>query len=129
MVIQYLNIMEKLYLREREHNRSSFPPTSGIGYDYNNNLYVGRSDPRLFFFDIIKNERVFQFSSFMFEASQDLEYYNGYIFDCSSDFGKDSIYQNYSFYPGYEIIYAYDTKMDQNKNPTKNFGRLIAICL
>ena len=62
----------------------------------------------------------------MFEASQDLEYYNGYIFDCSSDFGKDSIYQNYSFYPGYEIIYVYDTKLDPNKNPTKNFGRLIA---
>ena len=116
----------KTLIREKEHTRDTFPPTSGIGYDYNNDLYVGRSDPRLFFFDINNNERVFQFSSFMFEASQDLEYFNGYIFDCSSDFGENSKYQNYSFYPGNEIIYIYDAKLDQSKKPTKNFGRLIA---
>ena len=70
--------------------------------------------------------KLFQFSAFMFETPQDLEYYNGYIFDCSSDFGVDNIYQSYSFYTGYEIIYVYDTKLDKNKNPTNNFGRLIA---
>ena len=113
-------------IRETEHTRETFPPSSGIGYDYNSDLYIGRSDPRLFFFDITTNQRVFQFTSFMFEASQDLEYYNGYIFDCSSDFGEFSKYQNYSFFPGYEIIYIYETKLDQDKNPTKNFGRLIA---
>ena len=117
---------ENTLIREKEHNRDSFPLTSGIGYDYNNDWYVGRSDPRLFLYDEEKNERVFQFSAFQFEASQDLEYYNGYIFDLCSDFGENSKYQNYSFYPGNEIIYIYDVKLDENKNPTKNFGRLIA---
>ena len=41
-------------------------------------------------------------------------------------FGVDYVYQSYSFNKGYQIIYVYDAKLDNNKNPTKNFGRLIA---
>lgn len=84
------------------------------------------NSPRLFFFDATKKAKILQFSFFKFETSQDLEYHNGYIFQCNSDFGVDSIYQDYSFFTGFEIIYVYDTKLDKNKNPTKNFGRLIA---
>ena len=116
----------KTLIREKEYNSSSFPSTNGIGYDYNNDLYIGRNSPNLFFFDPIKKVKLFQFSIFKFESSQDLEYYNGYIFDCNSDSGVNKNYQDYSFNKGYEIIYVYDTKLDQNKNPTKNFGRLIA---
>ena len=117
---------ENTLTREKEHNKNTFPLTSGIGYDYNNDWYVGRADPRLFLYDESKNERVFQFTAFQFEAWQDLEYYNGYIFDLCSDFGEQSKHQTYSFFPGNEIIYIYDAKLDENKNPTKNFGRLVA---
>ena len=98
-------------------------PITGIGYDYINDLYVGRSSPYIYLFDPLKMVKLFQFTVFMFESSQDIEYYNEFIFDCNSDF-KNS--QSYSFYEEYHIIYVYDTKLDKNKNPTKNFGRLIA---
>ena len=48
--------------------------------------------------------KLLQFSGFMFETSQDLEYYNGYIFDCNSDGGVLINYQSYGFYKGYQII-------------------------
>ena len=74
--------------------------------------------------------KLLQFSGFMFETSQDLEYYNGYIFDCNSDGGVLINYQSYGFYKGYQIIYVYDVKLDKNRNPTKNFGRFIArLCI
>ena len=116
----------KTLIREKEHNRTSFPASSGIGYDYNNDLYVGRNSPYIFMFDPIKKMILFQFTVFMFEVAQDIGYYNGYIFDCNTDFGVGQNSQSYSFYEGYHIIYVYDTKLDKNKNPTKNFGRLIA---
>ena len=64
--------------------------------------------------------------STIFETSQDLEYYNGYAFFCTSDWGSKSDYQNYSFFKvGVNIINVYDVRLDQDKNPIKNFGRLI----
>ena len=48
--------------------------------------------------------KLYEYGISMFEASQDLEYYNGYIFDCASDFGLLNPYQVYSFYSGYEYI-------------------------
>ena len=71
-------------------------------------------------------KKLYEFGISMFEAVQDLEYYNGYIFDCASDFGVPNPYQVYSFYSGYEFIYVYEAKFNENNNPTKNFGRLIA---
>ena len=40
--------------------------------------------------------------------------------------GAPSKYQSYAFYKkGDNIINVYDTKLDKNKKPTKNFGRLV----
>ena len=71
-------------------------------------------------------KKLYEYGISMFEVSQDLKYYNGYIFDWASDFGWPNTYQVYSFYSGYEYIYVYDAKFDENNKPTKNFGRLIA---
>ena len=101
----------KTLIREKEHNRTSFPSSTGIGYDYINDLYVGRSTPTIFLFDRIKMVKLFQFIVFMFESSQDIEYYNGFIFDCNSDF-KNS--QSYSFYEEYHIIYVYPMIITNN---------------
>ena len=110
-------------IREKEYKTTTY---ASIGYDYNNDLYVGKNVLRLFLADTIEMKKLYDYGIFMFETSQDLEYYNGYIFDCSSDFGAPNKFQNYSFYKGYEFIYVYDAHLDKNKNPTKNFGRLIA---
>ena len=44
----------KTLIREKEHNATSFPSSSGIGYDYINDLYVGRRTPTIFVFDPVK---------------------------------------------------------------------------
>ena len=113
-------------VREKEYDSSSFPFYTAIGYDYKNDLFMGWNSGRISLFDLKNNKKLFQYSTFWFEISQDLEYYNDYIFACYSDFGVDFVYQSYSFYKGYQIIYVYNAKLDNNKNPTKNFGRLIA---
>ena len=117
---------ENTLVRENDYNRPNFPGYSAIGYDYNTDLYIGRANHRIFFADNINMKKLYEFGVFMFEAGQDLEYYNGYIFDCATDFGLPNPYQKYSFYPGNELIYVYNAKFDENKKPTKNFGRLVA---
>ena len=117
---------EDTLIREKDYNRPNYPGYSAIGYDYNSDLYIGRANHRIFFADTTNMKKVYEFGVFMFEAGQDLEYYNGYIFDCATDFGLPNPYQKYSFFPGYELIYVYDAKFDENKKPNKNFGRLIA---
>ena len=103
----------------------------GNGMTYNSKkgkiltLYVGRANHRIFFADTENMRKKYEFGTFTFETTQDLEYFNGYIFDCASDFGLPHIYQVYSFYPGYEIIYIYSSKFDVNKKPDKNFGKFI----
>ena len=113
-------------IREKDYNRPNYPGYSAIGYDYDVNLYIGRANHRIFFADTVNMKKLYEFGVFMFEAGQDLEYYNGYIYDCATDFGLPNPYQKYSFYPGYEVIYVYNAKFDENKKPTKNFGRLVA---
>ena len=54
----------------------------------------------------------FSFDSFMFETNQDLEYYNGYLFECTSDFGTSNNYQSYSFYKDNNLIQIYDASFD-----------------
>jgi len=122
----YMNIYEDSLEREKEYNRPNYCGYSAIGYDYKEDLYIGRANHRIFFANTTTMKKLYEYGIFMFEAAQDLEYYNGYIFDCGSDFGLPNPYQIYSFYPGYEFIYIYDAKFDNNKRPTKNFGRLIA---
>ena len=117
---------ENTLIREKDYNRPNYCGYSAIGYDYDMDLYIGRANHRIFFADTINMKKLYEFGVFMFEAGQDLEYYNGYIYDCATDFGLPNPYQKYSFYPGYELIYVYNAKFDENKKPTKNFGRLVA---
>ena len=116
---------EETLIREKDYNRPDYCGYSAIGYDYNSDLYIGRANHRIFFADTINMKKKYEFGIFMFEAGQDLEYYDGYIFDCATDFGLPNPYQKYSFYSGYEMIYVYDAKFDENEKPGKNFGRLI----
>ena len=112
-------------IREKNYTIGQYPGYSAIGYDYESDLYVGRANHRIFFADTENMRKKYEFGTFTFETTQDLEYFNGYIFDCASDFGLPHIYQVYSFYPGYEIIYIYSSKFDVNKKPDKNFGKFI----
>ena len=124
---------KKIYLynantlaKEKEYPYPQYPIFGGIGYDYNNNLYVGHRGRRLFLTDTVKIEKLYEWGVTWFETAQDLEYYNGYVFFCSTDAGANSNYQNYSFLKkGTNVIHVYDVKLDKNNNPTKNFGRLI----
>ena len=116
---------EETLIREKDYIIGQYPGYSAIGYDYNTDLYIGRANHRIFFADTINMKKKYEYGVFTFEATQDLEYYNGYIFDCATDFGLPHPYQKYSFYPGYELLYIYDAKFDENGKPTKNFGRLI----
>jgi len=116
------NTLEK----EKEYSYPQHPIFHAIGYDYNNNLYVGHNKRRLFLTDTVKIEKMYEWGTTWFETSQDLEYYNGYVFFCSTDMRANSRFQNYSFLKrGSNVINVYDVKLDKNNNPTKNFGRLI----
>ena len=112
----------KSLIREKEYPKPTYPGCSGIGYDYNSDLYVGRSESRLFLMDTVTMKKYYNFDSFMFEGCQDLEYYKGYLFDCSTDFGAPNGYQVYSFYEGYQLIHIYDINFDKNKNQLKILG-------
>ena len=125
---------EKVYLyngdslkREKEYPKEKYPSYNAIGYDDIDDLYIGHSGKKIFMADTDKMEKLNEFSLAMFEAGQDLEYHDGYVFYCTSDLGAPSKYQTYSFYKkGDNIIYVYDMKLDNNKKTTKNFGRLVA---
>ena len=115
------NTLEK----EKEYPSPQYPVFGSIGYDYNNNLYVGQSGRRLFLADTKKIEKLYEFGITTFEIGQDLEYYNGYVFYCTTDAGINSA-EKYGFLKkGSNVIHVYDVKLDKNNNPTKNFGRLI----
>ncbi len=112
--------------KEKEYPNSNYPSYTAIGYDDINDLYVGHYNKRIFLADSLKMAKLFEFGISIFEAGQDLEYHNGYTFFCTSDLGAPSKYQSYAFYKkGDNIINVYDTKLDKNKKPTKNFGRLV----
>lgn len=125
---------EKVYLlngntleKENEYPKGDYPVYNAIGYDDINDLYIGHYGKKIFMADTTKMSKLYEFGLAMYEAGQDLEYHNGYVFYCTSDLGAPSKYQTYSFYKkGDNIIYVYDMKLDSNKNPTKNFGRLVA---
>ena len=124
VLLVYLKAYEyngKTLIREKEYERP--PSYIAIGYDYNNDLYIGKIDNRMFMIDTLNKKKIIEFGFFGFETPQDLEYYNGYIFDCASDYGTMNLYH---FYKGYEIIYIIDAKLDKDKKPTKNFGRIVA---
>ena len=128
------NEYQKVYLlneenlkKEEEYSYLKYPGYTAIGYDEDHDLYVGHYGKKIFLADTKKMSKLYEFGITIFEAGQDLEYYNGYIFDCTTDGGANFIYQSYSFYNYLDnIIYVYDVKLDKNKNPTKNFGRLTA---
>jgi len=96
----------------------------GIGYDYNNNLYVGYIDRRVYFLDINSLNEIYTFDLTNFETTQDLEYYNGYVFFATSNFFAGDFFQKYSFYKeNSSIIYVYNAKIENGK-PSKNFGMI-----
>ena len=125
---------EKLYLyngntlvKEQEYPKGNYPVYNAIGYDDINDLYIGHYGKKIFMADTTKMEKLNEFGIAIFEAGQDLEYHNGYVYYVTTDLSAPSKYQTYSFYKKYDnIIYIYDMKLDANKKPTKNFGRLVA---
>ena len=113
-------------VKEKEYPKEAYPQYTSIGYDYNDDLYVGQFSKQLFLADSKSMKKLYEFGIQMFEAGQDLEYYNGYTYFCTTDLSAPSKYQTYSFYKKLDnIIYVYDMNLDKNKNPTKNFGRLV----
>ena len=101
---------------------------SSIGYDASNDLYVQHAGKRIFMTDTSDDlKKLHDFDIHPFETTQDLEYHNGYTFFCTTDAGAKSTYQNYAFFSeGDNIIYVYNTQLDKEKKPNKNFGRLVA---
>ena len=96
---------EKVYLyngdslkREKEYPKEKYPSYNAIGYDDIDDLYIGHSGKKIFMADTVKMEKLNEFGLAMFEAGQDLEYHDGYVFYCTSDLGAPSKYQTYSFY-------------------------------
>ena len=125
---------EKVYLyngnsleKEKEYPKETYPVYNAIGYDDKNDLYIGHYGKKIFMADTTEMKKLNEFGIAIFEAGQDLEYYNGYVFYVTTDLSAPSKYQTYSFHKKYDnIIYVYDMNLDENKKPTKNFGRLVA---
>ena len=96
----------------------------GIGYDYDNDLYVGYIDRRVYFLDTNTFEELFSFDLTNFETTQDIEYYNGYVYFVTTNFFAGDYFQKYSFYnEGSNIIYVFNAKFEDGK-PSKNFGMI-----
>ena len=96
----------------------------GIGYDYDNDLYIGYIDRRVYFIDTNTFEEVYSFDLTNFETTQDIEYYEGYVFFVTTNFFAGDFFQRYSFYKeGSNIIYTFNAKFEDGK-PSKNFGMI-----
>ena len=107
--------------------RTNFPACTGIAYNDISDIYIGYKEKRVFLTDGV-NGKIYQIDLPVFETCQDIEFHNGYLFQCSCDFGV-GVYQSYSFFKAWGgMINIYDMKLDKNKKPTKNFGRLVARC-
>jgi len=115
----------KTFKIEKIHKASNkIPIFRSIGYDYNNNLYIGYSAQKIFFTDT-KFKKKYQFDIGFFEGAQDLEYYNGFVFMTTSELGSPNKYQSYSFYEkGTNLIYIFNTQIINGKL-SKDFGRLV----
>ena len=96
----------------------------GIGYDYDNDLYVGYIDRRVYFLDTNTFEELYSFDLTNFETTQDIEYYNGYVYFVTTNFFAGDYFQKYSFYnEGSNIIYVFNAKFENGK-PSKKFGMI-----
>ena len=84
--------------KEKEYPKENYPQFTAIGYDYNDDLYVGHYSKKIFLADTNQMKKLYEFDISIFEAGQDLEYYNGYTFFCTTDLSAPSKYQSYSFY-------------------------------
>ena len=107
--------IEKIYV-----SNNKIPMFRSIGYDYNNNLYIGYSAQKIFFTDT-KFKKKYQFDIGFFETAQDLEYYNGFVFMTISELGSPNKYQSYSFQEKCtNLIYIFNAQIINGKT-TKNF--------
>ena len=114
----------KTFKHDKTIKVNSFPRISAIGYDYKNDYYVGYSGQKIIFINNQFNKVLYQFDINFFHTSQDLEYYDGYIFMTTSELGICK-YQIYSFYPKLSnMIFIYNAKFE-NGIPSKNFGKLV----
>ena len=112
--------IEKIYV-----SNNKIPMFRSIGYDYNNNLYIGYSSQKIFFTDTKTFKKKYQFDIGFFETAQDLEYYNGFVFMTTSELGSPNKYQSYSFYEkGTNLIYLFNTQIINGK-PRQDFGRMV----
>ena len=112
--------------KEKEYPISSYPKFNGIGYDYNDDLYIGYTGKKIFMTDTTKMTKKFEWDMAFFETAQDLEYNNGYIFYVTSELGAPNKYQQYSFYTkGNNFVSVYNAKLSASGKPTKNFGKLV----
>lgn len=105
-----------------------YPQFNGIGYNYEKDLILGYSFREIF---LSKNqptfEMVYAFNYPMFETTQDITWYDGYIFMPCFDAGKKTIYQIYNFWgPSVSVIYIYDAHLDEDGKAGKDFGRLVS---
>ncbi len=104
---------------------NTIPVFRSIGYDYNNDLYIGYYPQKIFFTKTKNFKTIYQFDIGFFETAQDLEYREGFIFMTTSELGAPNKYQSYSFYPrGTNLIYIYNAQIINGK-PSKDFGRAV----
>ena len=78
--------------KEKEYPKEKYPIYNAIGYDYNDDLYVGHCSRKIFLADTNQMKKLYEFDISTFEGGQDLEYYNGYTFFCTSDLSGSSKY-------------------------------------
>ena len=112
----------------RVYNKNDgFGIYSGFGYDDVDDFYIGFIYKKIFFLHK-KNFSVFySFDSPMDQTTQDVEYYNGFVYVTCFDFCPNR-YQLYCFNENYVatiyVYYAGFDVVDGELKPNKNFGRL-----
>ncbi len=112
--------------KEKEYEAGTYPKFNGIGYHSDADFYIGFTGRQYYLCDTVEMKKLYVWDMIMFETAQDVEYHNGYLFFAAYDGGAPTKYQSYSFNPkGSNVIYVFDLNLDENKFPTRNFGRLI----
>ena len=112
------------------YNKSdNFGIYSGFGYDDINDFYIGFIYKKIFFLHKQNFSVFYSFDSPMDQTTQDIEYYNGFVYVTCFDYCPNK-YQLYCFNENYvATIYVYYADFDAEGKPSKNFGRLKEILI